>query len=302
MTSGKKVLVVGATGYLGSSILFDLHKNGVRVSGTSRGGINFDFGQSLVKFDFSTFKEEMIDQLIENNDIFIYAASTISPRNACLEVQMEESFLRLFLSKIASRPTKYLMHLSSAGTVYGENSENDLPWSESDKCRPVGKYGIFKLIQEKLIQDVLLSHQNYSILRISNPYGFVGSRDLSKGICRASKEAISAGNPISIFGNGFISRDFIYIDDLLEVIRLILKTMPQGEILNVCSGIETTFEDLMLTIYEVAGTSPALNFIDGDSGILRVNLSSDKLVSKYNFFPNYTLKEGLQKYFHHSSI
>ena len=71
MTSGKKVLVVGATGYLGSSILFDLHKNGVRVSGTSRGGINFDFGQSLVKFDFSTFKEEMIDQLIENNDIFI---------------------------------------------------------------------------------------------------------------------------------------------------------------------------------------------------------------------------------------
>lgn len=294
--------MLGATGYLGSSILYDLHSHGTKVSGTSRGGKNFEAIESLKDLDFSTYTEDQIDQLIQDHDIFINAASTISPRNAELEIEDEESFLRFFLSKIANNPTKHYVHLSSAGTVYGENSEYDLPWSESDKCNPIGKYGIFKLIQEKLIHEFLSSHQNYTILRISNPYGFVGSRDLSKGICRALKESFSSGDPISIFGSGFISRDFIYIEDLLDVVRLILEKSPQGEILNVCSGVETTLENLMLTISEVAGKTFVMNFVNGDPGVRRVNLSPDKLVSKYNFVPNYTLKEGLNKYFHNGSI
>lgn len=132
---------------------------------------------------------------------------------------------------------KYI-HLSSAA-VYGNPQK--LPISSHDECKPLSPYGWHKLQAEMVCKEYATLYQIPTIsLRIFSVYGPALKKQLFWDTYLKSKTQ----NPITLFGTGKESRDFIYIDDLTVAIDLIItKAIFDGRSINVSSGIENTIAE-----------------------------------------------------------
>lgn len=173
------------------------------------------------------------------------------------------------------------------------------PTDEESKIHPSSIYGITKQVQEQM---VMLSGESLSIatvsLRFQNVYG-VG-QSLSNpytGILSIFSTRIKNGNDINIFEDGLESRDFVYIDDVVESICLsIFDDNANGQIFNVGSGVCTdvlTVANTLKNIYqsdskiEVSG-----NYRLGD---IRHNYADlKKIKSKIGFEPKVDFQTGMK--------
>jgi UDP-glucose 4-epimerase len=187
------------------------------------------------------------------------------------------------------------INLSSAA-VYGNPDE--LPVKEEDKLQPISPYGYHKMIAEQLVMEF---HKVYGLstcsFRIFSAYGPGIRKQLLWDIY--NKAINSKDGYIDLFGKGNETRDFIYIDDLLHAINMVIeKGEFNGETYNLGSATETT-------IQEVA--SVFLSFIDprlqirfngvqkaGDPLFWKADMQ--KLTS-FNFKATTSIKDGLNKYY-----
>ena len=138
----------------------------------------------------------------------------------------------------------FIVYLSSGGAVYGEFEHEKL--SEEHPCLPISSYGIIKLTIEQYIK---LYHKQsglkYLILRLSNPYGpFHKSNE--QGVVNIAIRKALKSELFKVWGNGTQSKDYIYVEDIIEIIFSLLNSGIQNETINVGSG-ETISLNFILT-------------------------------------------------------
>ncbi|HEX3540115.1 MAG TPA: NAD-dependent epimerase/dehydratase family protein [Acidimicrobiales bacterium] len=148
---------------------------------------------------------------------------------------------------------------SSGGTIYGDPDPSQLPVKESHPQRPISPYGVAK----KAVGDYLYAYRElhnleFTALALSNVYGPRQDPHGEAGVVAIFAGRLLAGQPCSIFGDGRQTRDFVYVDDVVDAFAR-AATRGGGLVINIGMGQETSVNELYASMARHAGVDqPAL--------------------------------------------
>lgn len=186
---------------------------------------------------------------------------------------------------------------ASSGAPLGEQEP---PVHEEKVPRPVSPYGAGKLAGEAYCSAYYRTYGIKTIiLRFGNVYG-PRSNHKSSVVAKFIKQAI-AGEPLEIYGDGNQTRDFIYIDDLVEAIILAAKSNLGGEIFQIATYRETTINELtesLVKLFKEMLPGSQINILYGQKrlGDVRRNYSDiTKSRRLLGFEPRFDLEKGLRE-------
>jgi UDP-glucose 4-epimerase len=247
---GKRILVVGGTGFIGKKIVSSLTAAGSMVTIASRSA-QPDMGVTWSAVGNGTLDEWV--RITQSSEIVVHVAHSNTPSG--VEANIAGDFdqnvrpLLSLLDACRKNEVARFVFASSGGTVYG-NAEQDVLIDECHPTNPTSSYGIHKLLMEKYIQAF---QQKYPfiirILRLANPYGpFQPSRP-GFGIVPTFIAALKSGQPIHVIGDGSMRRDYIYIDDVAEAfLAACVDAGPPFEVLNIGSGEAVSVNELLAAL------------------------------------------------------
>ena len=142
---------------------------------------------------------------------------------------------------------------ASGGTLYGEPSPDDLPVRESHPQQPLSPYGVAK----KSVIDYLVAYRElhaleFSALALANVYGPRQNPHGEAGVVAIFAQRILQGEPVTVFGDGEQTRDFVFVDDVVDAF-VRAATRGGGLVCNVGTGVETSVNELLTTMTEQSG-------------------------------------------------
>jgi len=153
--------------------------------------------------------------------------------------------------------------ISSGGAGYGKPLSNPIP--ETHPTNPINVYGIAKLTAERFVaMHAHLHGQTSLILRCSNVYSEDQPVERRQGAVTVFLRNVLNGEPITLFGDGSVVRDYIYVEDVAEVVSLLFAS-PQEDplaVLNVGSGAGTSLKELVQTIEQVSGRGALIHYCE----------------------------------------
>ena len=137
---------------------------------------------------------------------------------------------------------------ASGGTLYGEPAPEDLPVRESHPQQPLSPYGVSK----KAVIDYLVAYRElhaleFAALALGNVYGPRQDPHGEAGVVAIFAERILKGEPVTVFGDGEQTRDFVYVGDVVDAF-VRASTRGGGLVCNVGTGRETSVNELLGTM------------------------------------------------------
>lgn len=184
---------------------------------------------------------------------------------------------------------------ASSSSVYGINK--NVPWKEDENLLPISPYASTKLSCEMLGH---VYHHLYGIrfmaLRFFTVYGPAQRPDLA--IHKFFKSILN-DSPIPVFGDGSTSRDYTFVDDIVDgIISAISFTGSGYEIINLGNHHGVTLEELINNIENICGKKAIINRLpeqQGDVSVTYADISKAKKLLNYD--PQTALKDGLKSFY-----
>jgi UDP-glucose 4-epimerase len=185
---------------------------------------------------------------IDGVDAVLHLVSTTLPKGSnedpVYDVNTNVISTIQMLNTMVKTEVKRLIFISSGGTVYGV--PHAIPIPEDHPTNPGVSYGITKLMIEKYLYLYNRLHGlEPIILRAANPYGERQRAGAGQGAVAAFIRRALAGEPIEIWGDGSVARDYIYISDVARAFALALQYRGTKMIFNISSGVGTSLTDLV---------------------------------------------------------
>ena len=189
-----------------------------------------------------------------------------------------------------------LIFSSSGGTVYGKLSQ--IPATETHELDPITAYGATKVAAEQYLR--LYRHLygvDVRIARIANPYGAGQSTSSPQGVIAATIASALRNQPVTIWGDGTIVRDFIYISDvvsgLIALSRAESECLPYSEF-NIGTGDGSSIRDVVRTLDAIIGTSVMVKYETGRAYDVPVSvLDVSRAATVLSWRPEVSLVEGM---------
>lgn len=290
-----KILIIGSKGFIGSNADSYFTKKGSAVFGCDVVVDYNDQNYYLVDATNSNYKEIFEKQ---NFDVCINCSGAANVQDSITNPQRDFHLNTVNVFKILDAIRRYnhgckFINLSSAA-VYGH--PESLPVKETQKLNPISPYGFHKKYAEEICKQF---YQEFNIqtlsVRIFSAYGQGLKKQLFWDLYKKSKN----NDLIELFGNGNESRDFIYIDDLLDAIDILINNAKfKGEVINASSGIEITIKDVANIFIDILGSNKKINFNqktkEGDPKNWRADIS---ILKSFGFTPKTSINDGLKKYY-----
>jgi UDP-glucose 4-epimerase len=216
-----KVLVIGGCGFIGSHVVDRLlqHDHAVRVF--DRQAERFRPPLAGVDYRYGDFADSMaVAESLTGMDAVFHLASTTVPGTANLDskIDVQENLIGTIklLESMKSLGPSRILFLSSGGTVYGV--PDLIPTPETHALRPINSYGIIKAAIEHYL-DMYRRTGSLSpvIIRASNPYGPRQAHYGVQGVISSFLRRILMGEPIEIWGDGTVVRDYLEVSDLADL-------------------------------------------------------------------------------------
>lgn len=252
MQSKQSILVIGGTGFIGSNFInillkqndyFDYHivvlsRNSKQENDEYISYVQGDYGDiSILNFVFTNWNI---------SKVFHFATNTIPVNSNCI---IRDDINGNLMSTIALLDVmnhfdcKYILYLSSGGAVYGNKSVYNI--NENTVCEPISSYGIIKLTIENYLK---LYHKQYGfnflILRVSNPFGKQHFSNQQGVINIAIRKALIR-EKLLIWGDGQQSKDYVFVDDLIKILLLLVEKNVLNKTINVGSGKSLTLNSIL---------------------------------------------------------
>ena len=192
--------------------------------------------------------------------------------------------------------------LSSSRAIYGDanldSDGNPIATKEEDKKEPRSIYAVTKLSQEQILFTGF-GDTPVCALRFQNVYGPGQSlKNPYTGILSIFSNAINNNKDIQVFGDGMMTRDFVYIDDVVDsVILAIKKDEANGQVFNVGTGVATTVLKVANTLKEKYNSDVNIN-VTGENmkGDIRNNFADISKIRKIGFEPKVSFEEGIERF------
>jgi UDP-glucose 4-epimerase len=307
---GKRVLCTGGLGFVGSNLVRRLIKEGAQVT---------------ILDDLFTGDLNNLNGLQNNKDYFFIQGTVDDPFTVNLVSQQQDIIFHLAARNIIASTKDPLsdyktniggtlnilmamkeqrMVYTSSASVYG--NPRYLPINEDDSINILTPYAASKYGGESYCAAF---HESFKlpvvVLRLSNVYGtYQSPKNPYSGVIAKFLSKAKEGQPIEIHGDGLSTRDFTYVDDVVEALMLTgLSEKAEGEVFNIATGIETSVgglafqcADLYIENYSM-NTESRVEYIDRRDidSIRRRVLNVEKARKKLNWYPATTLEKGLLK-------
>ena len=147
-----------------------------------------------------------------------------------------------------------MVFAASGGTLYGEPAVEDLPVRESHPQQPLSPYGVAK----KAVIDYLVAYRElhsleFCALALGNVYGPRQDPHGEAGVVAIFAEHVVRGEPVTIFGDGDQTRDFVFVDDVVDAF-VRAATRGGGLVCNIGTGRETSVNELVRALATQSGT------------------------------------------------
>lgn len=296
-TSGHRVFLLGAAGFIGRHLARHLADAGNTVIAATRQPAEFDHPriQNVVE---RWEESAQFANLLPQCSAVIHAASSSTPGSSDARPQLDGN-LRTTLAMIEAlqeTPSCRVLFFSSGGTLYGDR---DTPALESDPLRPRSYHGAGKAAAEHFFHAWATQYEGTAIvLRPSNVFGPGQPARLGFGIIPAAFACALSGRPLRIWGDGSSVRDYLYIDDLLAlcVAALGANLVPGAHVYNAASGEAVGLDALLDRIDAVTG-KPILRIHEPARRVDVRSILADTGAARaaFGWTPNTPLDEGLQR-------
>ncbi len=186
--------------------------------------------------------------------------------------------------------------LASSGAVYGEQPTQ--PVREDATPQPGSPYAVSKLAAEFYVRTIgaLWGIETVS-LRIFNAYG-PGQplRASFPPVIPSFLQRIITGGSVIVHGDGANTRDYVYIDDVVDALAAAATTPGiDREVINVGSGVETSIADLVRLIEQVTGRDAQRIISKTSPGVSRLRADLSKARALLGYAPRFTLEQGLRQ-------
>lgn len=298
-------LVTGGAGFIGSNLVYALISRGetVRVldnfsTGKKENLSGLDGRVELLEGDLRD--PEAVRGAVEGVDYILHQGALASVVRSIEDPSASHAnnatgTLNLLMAAKDAK-VKRLVYASSS-SVYGDSPA--LPKEEGMRPEPKSPYAASKLIGEHYGRVFFQVYGLETVcLRYFNVFGPGQSPDSPyAAVIPCFLNAMLRGMPPTIFGDGLQSRDFTYVEDVVEV-NLLALTAPKiaGEVINVASGKQHTLLEVVGVLNEVLGTDLHPRFAPPRPGDVRHSLASiAKAEALLGYKPRVSLEEGLQR-------
>jgi len=236
---------------------------------------------------------------IDGSDAVIHLVSTTLPKSSnddpIYDVQTNLVATLQLLDAMVSRKVGKIIFISSGGTVYG--TPRYIPVDEAHPTEPQVSYGIVKLAIEKyLLMYERLHGIKTTILRVANPFGERQRVETAQGAVGVFLHQALLGQPIEIWGDGSVTRDYVYIGDVAEAFASALAYSGAESVFNISSGAGTSLNDLVALMEKLLGRPVERRYFPGRAIDVPVNvLCNDLARQELGWTPKIPLFEGLEK-------
>jgi UDP-glucose 4-epimerase len=236
---------------------------------------------------------------IDGSDAVIHLVSTTLPKSSkddpIYDVQTNLVATLQLLDAMVARKVGKLIFISSGGTVYG--TPRYIPVDEAHPTEPQVSYGIVKLAIEKyLLMYERLHGIKTTIMRVANPFGERQRVETAQGAVGVFLHHALLGKPIEIWGDGSVTRDYVYIGDVAEAFASALAYSGPQSVFNVSSGAGTSLNDLIAMMEKLLGRPVERHYLPGRPIDVPVNvLCNDLARRELGWTPRVSLFAGLEK-------
>ena len=234
-----RCLVLGGGGFIGTHLSRLLQRQGARVTGFGR---RQSYPEALVDIPFvcAEFSDSAaLARVLERQDFVFHVLGSASPEasNRDPAADLAEHVLAtlrlLDLCRASGKPK--IVFVSSGGTVYG--IPKSWPIREDAPTDPICAYGVGKLAIEKYLGVYSRTQaQPYVVVRLANPFGPWQCPGRGQGVVATLLQRSLWGEPMEIWGDGEVVRDFVYIEDAVKAIVGAALYDGPHRVFNVGSG------------------------------------------------------------------
>ena len=303
--SGARVVVTGGAGNVGSHIVDGAIAAGARevvaLDALVRGvpenlAAALKSGKASLR-EIDIRDREAVTASVDGADVVFHQAALRwtrcqeSPRE-CQEVMVDGTF-NVLEAAAAAKVTRVV--LASSAVVYGEPEA--LPMHEDQPLTGTTFYGSMKVANEQLARAFSQLHGvPTTALRYFNVYGpRMDVRSRFVVVMIRWLNLIDEGKPLTLFGDGSSSVDFVYVGDVARANLLACETGTPAVIVNVCSGVETKMRDLAALLLRLTGSSVGMEFKREPEGALPARRVGDPRRARelLGFEAKTTLEEGV---------
>lgn len=291
------IFLLGGAGFIGTNLALFLHLAGHNIIVIDKNEVDISrFDNIIPKKNFvkAEFHDtEILKKLFKQiqPDVVIHLISSLIPdttlQNTIDDINENIVNTLKLLHLMQECNAKKIVFFSSGGVVYGNNQR--IINREDDVTYPINTYGWTKLCIEHLIRlHSFKSGTEYIILRPSNVYGKYQNIFGRQGLIAISIGKIVEEKGIDVWGDGSNIRDYVYIDDVCQIVAKLIESDGWNEIYNIGTGkglsINAILEKVMLT----TGKSVPVRYLPERIVDVPANiLNNSKVLSKINGF-NFT--------------
>ena len=298
-----KCLILGGGGFIGSFIVDRLLALGHEVRIFERPRVlpyrAFGCEEHVEWFAGDFHSAANIQAAVEDCKVVFHMVSTTLPKNSnddpIYDVETNLVGTLRLLAAAVRGAVKKVVFISSGGTIYGV--PNRIPVSEESPTEPLVSYGIAKLAIEKYLHLYRYLHGlDYVVLRVANPYGERQRVDTAQGAVAVFLSKALAGDPIEIWGDGSVTRDYIYIEDVVDAFIMAMNHDGEPRVFNIGSGEGRSLNQLLTAMDDLLGRPVERRYLpprkfDVPVNVLDISRARDLL----GWQPRVPFREGLRR-------
>lgn len=299
-----RVMVLGAAGFIGTNLAISLAKEQENIITLVDKDLSyFDSIRKLNLNNITIIESDFVestdfDALLQNQDIIYHLVSTTIPTTSNQQIPQELAANVVVTSKMLEAcvrcKVKKVVFVSSGGTVYGK--ELNCPLHEDMATNPISSYGIQKVTIEKLLYLYEYMYGlDYRVIRLANPYGpYQRPNGILGAVTTFTYKALK-GEEITVFGDGSVVRDFIFIDDAVRAILTIANGTSKYKTFNLGCGYGTSIKEVLQTIHDVLNVEENIVFKPGRKVDVPINyLDISRYEKEYGKLNPIPMDEGVR--------
>ncbi len=295
-----KILLLGGNGFIGSHLLDELKAAGHAIRVFARDPDPWRAAVEGVEYRLGDFSDTpLLAETMQGIDVVVHLISTTVPGTSNLDpvADIRSNLINTvqLLQLMTVAGVRKIVFFSSGGTVYG--LPHKLPIDEAHPVSPICSYGVVKAAIENYLG--MFSHLHglkTLILRPSNPFGPRQWHRRGQGVIATFLDRVLRDEPIVIWGDGSICRDYLYIDDLVRLCRLAIETEAEG-VFNVGSGEGRTLNDIVSAMEFVTGKRARIEYAPARRfDVPEVVLDIAKARDTFGWKPEVDFMDGLERH------